>query len=193
MRKDELSREELYEQYITLGKNRYVIAEENGISPERVGTLLQKFGIKRYSVKRHGNSKHPLNRMWCGMKERCGNPNASNYQWYGGKGIRVCDEWMDFNNFFEWAMSNGWEPGLSIDRIDLKGGYSPDNCRFVTVKQQFRNRKSNVYVTVDGLKMLQCEWEEYLGLPNKIISKWKHRHDMEYVVEKLHRLLGENE
>lgn len=185
MSQPQISNEELYLQYITLGKNRNEISKETGLTPTQIGSLLQRYGIKRYSVVKDGRSSHPLNTMWYGMLERCTNKNASNYKWYGAKGITVCDEWMTYKNFYEWATLNGWEPGLSIDRIDLSLGYSPNNCRLVTMKQQFRNRSSNVSITAGGMTMLQCEWEEYLGLPRKIISKWKLRRGLDYVVARL--------
>ena len=183
----EISKEYLEDQYITQGKTRYQIEAETGVSAKDIGTLLQKYGIRRYSVERHGLVNHPLNTLWCGMKERCQNPNAENYEWYGARGITVCQEWQQFRPFYEWAVANGWEPGLTLDRIDVDKPYEPDNCRFITLKQQFRNRRSNVLITVDGETHLQCEWEELLGLHRKIIAKWKHRHGMDYVIEKIRK------
>lgn len=182
-----LSKEYLQHHYIDLGKNRYQISAETGASPSQIGSMLQHYGIKRYSVKRHGLATHPLNSIWCGMKERCNNPNADNYKWYGGNGISVCDEWNDFKQFYDWAIDNGWHDGLSIDRIDNSKKYSPDNCRFVDMKSQFRNRSTNVYITVDGETHMQCEWEELLGLRKKIIAKWKNRHGIDFVIDKLRK------
>ena len=182
-----LSKEYLYHHYIELGKNRYQISAETGVSPNSIGSLLQRYGIKRYSVKRHGLVTHPLNVLWCGMKERCTNPNADNYKWYGGKGITVCDEWKDFFPFYEWAVQNGWREGLTLDRIDGSKGYSPDNCRFVDFKTQCRNRCTNVYITVDGETHMQCEWEELLGFRKNVIAKWKMRHDIDYVIERIRK------
>lgn len=182
----ELSAEYLREHYISLGKTRYQISEETGVSPTRIGSLLQQYGIHRRTVKHHGLSKHPLNIMWCGMKERCNNPSADNYQWYGGKGIRVCDEWNNnFQAFFDWAQSNGWQKGLSIDRIDNSRDYCPDNCRFVDMKSQFRNRSTNLPITVNGETLLAVEWAERIGVPRSMIAKWKMRHGMDYVVQRI--------
>lgn len=180
----------MVEHYINQNKNRYTISQETGVSPTRIGTLLQKFGIRRYTVERHGLVKHPLNNVWCGMKERCTNPNADNYKWYGGIGVTVCDEWSDFLPFYNWAINNGWKRGLTLDRIDYTLGYSPDNCRFVTMQRQCRNRRSNVYITAGGQTMLQCEWEEHFGLPKKILSKWKYRYGERYVVDWIERELS---
>lgn len=186
---DEISKETLYHEYIELNKNRYKISEEYNISPTKIGILLQKFGIRRKSVSRHGLCKHPLNIIWCGMNERCNNPNNANYKWYGGKGIKVCDEWKKFINFYSWAIANGWEKGYSLDRIDGSKNYSPDNCRWITHKEQCRNRSTNVSLKVNDKTMLLCEWEEYLGLKKKTIARWKHRHGEEYVIEKIKGLM----
>lgn len=180
-----LDREWLLYQYVTLGKTRQEIADATSLTAGRVGNLLQEFQIKRYAVKRHGLSKHPLNVIWYGIKERCFNPNAENYQWYGAKGISVCEEWLSFPNFYEWAINLGWKNGMTVDRIDCDKNYCPENCRLMTMKQQCRNRKSNVYLTVDDETHLQCEWEEILNLPRKIIARWKHRYGIEYVIEKI--------
>lgn len=186
----ELSKEYLQRHYIELGKNRYQISEETGVSPSRIGSLLQFYGIRRYTITRHGMCDHPLNIMWCGMKERCNNPNADNYKWYGGAGIKICPEWNnDFLAFYNWAVSNGWSNGLSIDRIDNTKGYSPDNCRFVTHRKQCRNRRTNVPITVDGETHLQCEWNELLGLNIHTIAKWKNRRGMDYVINQIRNRL----
>ena len=185
MREPELSSDYLREQYVDLGKTRTQISLETGVDPVRIGTLLQKYGIKRYTVQRHGLCTHPLYVMWCGMNERCNNPNAGNYKWYGGKGIGICEEWRDFLTFYRWALANGWKKGLSLDRINGLKNYSPENCRFVSHQQQCRNRVSNRPVTVNGVTLLQCEWEERLGLSSGMIAKWKSRHDMEYAVNRI--------
>ena len=186
-----LDKEWLREQYITKNRTRVSISEETGLTPGRIGTLLQEYGITRYSVKRHGLSKHPLNAVWYGIKERCTNPNTDNYKWYGADGIVMCEEWLnDFIEFYQWAISSGWKPGLTVDRIDRTGGYSPNNCRLITAKQQCRNRRSNVVIDVDGEKHLQCEWEELLGLRQKTIAKWKMRHGIDYVIERLREESG---
>lgn len=94
-------------------------------------------------------SKHPLYRVWCGMITRCGNPNAHKFKTYGGRGISVCDEWRASRAFVAWALVNGWEPGLQLDRRDNDKGYSPDNCRFVTPSVNGLNRRDTVRLS-DG-------------------------------------------
>jgi len=91
---------------------------------------------------RHGLSKHKLYKVHTSLKGRCFNKNNQSFRYYGGRGITVCKEWKDsFNVFFEWAMSNGWEEGLDLDRKDNDGDYCPENCRFVTRRINLQNKR----------------------------------------------------
>lgn len=98
------------------------------------------------------------------MRERCSNEHLSYYKNYGGRGIRVCEEWEDYSHFKEWALANGYQDELSIDRIDNDKGYCPQNCRWVTNKKQANNRRSNKKITYNGETKTIAEWADFLGM-----------------------------
>lgn len=183
----------LREHYLDLNETRQDIANAAGVSPARIDYLLQKYDIQRHHPSRHGLYHHPLNAIWRSMRRRCNNQSSASYQRYGAKGIHVCEEWNDFEAFYNWAVSNGWADGLSIDRIDNSRGYSPDNCRFVTVKEQSRNRTTNVLITVNGITKLQIEWAECLGISDSTISVWKSRHGIDYAINRIADMLKRKE
>lgn len=90
----------------------------------------------------HGKRFHPLYIVWAGMKQRCTNSKSRLYKYYGGRGIQMCEEWIDdFEKFFHWAIAIGWRQGLEIDRINNDGNYEPENCRFVNRSVNNKNRR----------------------------------------------------
>ena len=118
----------------------------------------------------HGMSHHPLYPVWITMRQRCRDPNCRGYRWYGAKGVRVCPEWDSFPNFVRWAEQSGYRPGLTIDRINSSGNYSPDNCRWVTIQDQQRNRTSNHRLTFNGESKSIQEWSELTGISRTTIN-----------------------
>jgi hypothetical protein len=105
-----------------------------------------------------------LYNTWLAMKERCNNPSSISYKNYGAKGIYVCGEWNKFGAFKKWAEENGYAEGLSIDRIDLNKGYSPNNCRWATAIQQANNTRKNKYVKISGSYKTLSEAARELGI-----------------------------
>ena len=123
------------------------IAEVKSGHTSSCGCYRNQATIKRMTT--HGLSKHPTYKLWSGMKERCYKPNNKNYDRYGGRGIRVCDEWLNnFMIFHDWCIANGYQKGLQIDRIENDGNYEPSNCQFISQTHNARN-KSNTKLTLD--------------------------------------------
>lgn len=121
--------------------------------------------VKDNHVKTHGQSRSKLYRVYYGMKQRCYNPNHKAYYRYGGRGISICEEWKnDFKAFYDWAIENGYQDGLTIDRKDYNGNYEPNNCRWVTQAEQSRNTSRNTLITIDGVTRLLVEWCEIYGV-----------------------------
>lgn len=119
---------------------------------------------------KHNKYKTRLYNILKGMKRRCYNKNDEFYKWYGGRGIKICDEWLsDFMNFYNWAIANGYDENAprgkcTIDRIDVNGDYEPSNCRFVTNKKQQNNRNDNCYITYKNQTHTLAEWSEILNI-----------------------------
>ncbi len=112
----------------------------------------------------HGLCDSPIHNSWSCMKSRCGNPKDIRYKDYGGRGITYCDEWRDFKSFLAWATANGWQEGLTLDRLDVDKGYSPDNCRWATREQQDNNKRNSVYLTFQGQRMTCGQLAKLMGL-----------------------------
>jgi len=112
----------------------------------------------------HGMTQDPIHACWNNMKQRCQNPKASGYPLYGGRGIRVCDEWQDFQTFYGWAVSHGYEEGLTIERIDVNGNYCPENCTWIPKSEQNNNTRQNHYLTYDGRTMPLNQWAREIGI-----------------------------
>lgn len=116
------------------------------------------------------NKHSRLSCIYNNMKQRCLNPKTVNYKYYGGRGITVCDEWYTphsqkgFKAFKEWALSNGYKDGLTIDRIDRNKGYYPENCRWVTVEVQNNNKGDNHIITYKGKTQNLMQWCKELNL-----------------------------
>lgn len=112
-----------------------------------------------------GASQQPLYSVWKLMISRCYNEKAKDYNRYGERGIEICDQWkLNFWLFQEWCFNNGYKKGLQIDRIDTNGNYDPDNCRFVTPQENCNNRRSSLFVTINGFTKTFSQWCRIYGI-----------------------------
>lgn len=117
----------------------------------------------------HKQSKTRLYYIWKGIKSRCNNKNLPKYKIYGLRGIKVCNEWQKFEPFYNWAIKNGYKENLSIDRINVNGDYCPDNCRWVDMKTQQRNRQNNHLLTYKNETHCISEWAEMYNLKSSTL------------------------
>ena len=128
------------------------------------GCLLKKHKEEfRKAPTTHGMSGTRIHRIWKGMHYRCKAKTSAGKD-YAKRGINVCKEWGSFDPFYTWAMQHGYSDGLTIDRIDVNGPYSPDNCRWVSIKEQQRNKRNTIYITVGGETVNLKEYCERNGL-----------------------------
>ena len=119
---------------------------------------------------KHGGSKTKLYHIWSAARQRCKNPDDIMYSYYGGRGITVCDEWEDFAAFREWANENGYIEGkLDLDRIDNNSGYRPDNCRFISHRENLCNTRRRLVVNVDSGEETLSEIAIRSGIPYNVI------------------------
>ena len=117
-----------------------------------------------------------ISRIYWNMKTRCYNQSSNKYHSYGGRGIRICDEWKNsFANFKEWALNNGYADNLTLDRINNNGNYEPNNCRWATIKQNTNNTRKNRLLTYNGETHTMSEWCEILGVKLGTLSSRIYR------------------
>lgn len=111
----------------------------------------------------NGRMKSRLGKCWYGMKQRCYKKEDVAYKWYGDRGIKVCEEWINsYENFEKWALLNGYQEHLTLDRIDVNGNYEPSNCRWATYKEQSLNKRNTLYIEHNGeIKSLKSVYEMY--------------------------------
>ena len=148
------------------------------------GCAKSESSSKRF--KKHGGRNSKLYRIWSNMKDRCNNPDCKVYSDYGGRGIKVCKEWIDdFSAFQKWALANGYKEGLTIDRKDNDKGYSPDNCRWTDRKIQGNNKRNCRYITYKGQRKTVAEWSDITGTPHDtLLYRLNHGWETERILKK---------
>lgn len=116
------------------------------------------------------NHDKRLYSIWHNMKTRCNNIHASNFKYYGAKGIKVCKEWsVNFQSFKSWAMNNGYKDNLQIDRINNNKGYEPNNCRWVSKFEQEHNKSTNRYITYHGETKIISDWARKFNIDRSLL------------------------
>ena len=148
------------------------------------GCLFKDVQLK--TVSKHGQRYTRLYSIWKDIKKRCNNPKSAHFNSYGGRGIKVCDEWAnEFHPFYEWAMANGYSDELSIDRKNVNGNYEPSNCRWATMKEQANNKRNSVFIEHNGETHTVAEWSEILDIKRTTIySRLQRGVPKEKVLEK---------
>lgn len=128
-----------------------------------------KYGKER---KTHGDTNSRLFSIWTSMKKRCYYKNSTSYKNYGARGIEVCNEWKNnYSAFKKWALDNGYDENLTIDRINTDKNYTPNNCKWSTRKEQNRNKRNNKLINYNGKLLTQSEVCEITGLSKYEVSK----------------------
>jgi hypothetical protein len=128
---------------------------------------------------RHLESKTDLHNKWLGIKARCLNPQNKRYADYGARGIGICKEWSDsYEAFREWALSSEYKEGLTIERINVNGNYTPENCKWIPMNQQANNRRSTVWIEYNGKKKSLMEWSKELGIKYGTLHSRHYRSKM---------------
>lgn len=137
----------------------------------------EAFSLEGKKKRTHGYSRTPIYTVWTSMKARCYNENNWAYPYYGGRGIKVCDEWLGKDgakNFCSWAFENGYEGSsnhrhCTLDRIDNDGDYCPENCRWVCAVEQANNKRNNRFIEFNGAMHTFTQWSKITGLPTTTI------------------------
>lgn len=135
---------------------------------------------KRISISRSKEGRDtPIYNKWLGMKCRCFNKNDSHFKDYGGRGITICPEWLDFDVFYKWSLENGYKDGYSIERKDVNGNYCPENCCWIPLEDQPKNKRNTIYIEINGIEKRLKEWCEVYNANYKTVHQRIFRYGME--------------
>lgn len=150
-----------------------IIVEECSLksgNTKSCGCLITDVLVKRNT--KHKLSKTRIYKLYHYMKKRCYDKKCRGYKNYGGRGIKICDEWLsDFMNFYNWATSHGYNDTLSLERKDVNGNYTPQNCTWIPVKEQSKNTRRNVFYEYNGERKILPDWAKEYNLPFTCVRK----------------------
>ena len=163
-------------------KNRYVLCKCDCGNIRNTSLSMLKAGkskscgclkidlAKKRSFK-HGQCFTRLYHCWKGMKKRCLNPKCISYPNYGGRGIKVCNEWMDFEPFYKWAVVNGYKDSLTLERKDNDGNYKPSNCTWIPLAEQLNNTRRNIKLTYKAKTQTLMQWSKELKIAHSTLQR----------------------
>ena len=156
------------------------------------GCLNRELSSKRTILRntKHNQSHTKLYRTWNDMRQRTENPKREDYKNYGARNIHICNEWLDFTAFKNWALENGYQEGLTIERKDVNGDYCPENCCWIPFEKQAQNKRNTVKIEYAGEILTLKEWSIKLGIN---LNTLKTRYYRGYPIEKILKTIKENE
>lgn len=149
--------------------------------------------IKKKNANYFYETNERLYNIWKGVKARCLNKNKKRYSDYGGRGIKICEEWKNAENFIQWALENGYKDNLTLERINVNGNYEPSNCKWVTTKEQAKNKRNSKIVIYDNNEYCLSDIIERLNLENEKVKirNYITYHKLKDVTKYLNKLMEE--
>lgn len=173
--------------------NQHIVASGKLVQGKSKSCGCYALEIRSKSLEKHGITSGGKPRtfvIWNGMKARCLNPKSTSYPNYGGRGIRICDQWLNFENFHYWAISNGYRDDLEIDRIDNDGNYCPENCRWVTKEFNMSHQRKTRNIEILGITKNLSSWCRDVGMSRSAAYKYL-KNGEDFLEEKIkERFLG---
>ena len=166
--------------------NEHIVASGRLIQGKSKSCGCYARDIHAKELKQHGLTAGGKPRTFTicnGMKSRCYNPNAVSYKNYGARGIKICDEWLTFEKFYNWAMSNGYADGLEIDRIDNDKGYCPENCRWVSRAFNRKHQRKTRYLEIFGVRLNISEWCKETKMSKSTAYRYLSKSDEMFIKE----------
>lgn len=159
--------------------------------PKSMATVCTHIGINGKYIEQTQWESQKICAIFNGMKSRCYNQNDKSYRWYGNKGIKICNEWIDNPKSFEdWALSNGYTDGLTIDRINEDKDYCPENCRWITRSDNTKYKSTTSLINVDGEIHTGKDWARILGVSINVINTYVRTHGLDNTIEFIQRFMN---